>query len=209
MVDKNIFVDNVGDLARRIENTIILYDGKPVYIAQVADLNDIALCCVTEKLNNRAPKYKRVGIKDPLLDVNPFRLGYVNEGKECTFVTRRPGRITQIGLLVNKVKMEPYPVEMGNMSIVLSNGFINMCLDKYPHFTEAYNKITNFSSEEYGMAFHRLWALRRDPTGTILEFRGRPVGRKTGEGLFDLYQPKAFHPSMLAPAREWIRNAVS
>lgn len=206
MVDKNTFVDNHVDLQRRIENTVILYDRCPVLVTFVENMDRINILKVEDKMKAK-PKTKVVALKDPLLDVNPFKLGYVNTDAECGFFTRRPYRGTQIGLLTQKIRCEPWPRAQHAVNMIYTEGFRDMVLGVYPKLAEAVDCVSKFGAKSNGMAFNRLWAVRKDNAGLKLEFRGKVVGYHKGNLKFELFEPTTFTSSMTSTIREHLTNA--
>lgn len=133
----------------RLEGTIVLYDGKPVYITRVnavgaEDKKEIARVYFWELPVPKAASAKdevRKYLSSRHFDLTPFKMGYLNHGGAATFVSRLPIRQQRQGLCANTCTFSDV---LGKPSRTLdyntmihSPGFIEMVEGKYPSFKDA------------------------------------------------------------------------
>lgn len=141
--------ENAEETRFRLENTVVLYDKKPVYISRVGPIEDVGekkeiarvyfldLPMVAGKEGKETRKY----LSSRNFDLSPFSMGYMNYKGQATFVSRTPVRQNKQGLnagttLFTNVAGRRSEVLDFN-SMLRSPEFIKMFEGKYPSFQEA------------------------------------------------------------------------
>lgn len=138
----------------RLENSIVMYDGEPVYITQclVPDREDKGE--VARVYFRKLPVGGAVarGMADPEKDVRkylsskkfdlaPFKMGYFNHGGSAHFISRTPIRQNRQGLAQGNCKFTDVrgnqTKDMGFATALGSKGFVDMISGNYPEFKEA------------------------------------------------------------------------
>lgn len=199
MVSKVGFVNNVADLRKRLSSTIVLYNKLPYVIIQIDAMNLINITpCRTYYIGMEGSLV--IAFEDPLLDINPFRLGYVNSDSNALFLSRKPLRATESGLCWNAVVSSPPGKQL--KGYLYSISFENMIKDEYPDMKDSLMSIRKFGCDFEARSFHRLWAFRKVTNALLLEFMGNAVGFHKGAGKFSLYSQDSIHSSCIQPIKD-------
>jgi len=149
----------------RLENTVVLYDGEPVYINRVedgAELGEVARVFFTKlPLDDRRETRKFLSSRK--FDLAPFPMGYMNYNKDAIFVTRSPIRQNRQGLCVHTVRtttIDGGRADIGFIRMISDQGFTDMVKGVYPSFPDAVDLMEEESY--YSVALSRSIALKVD-----------------------------------------------
>jgi hypothetical protein len=196
--------ESVEDASMRLRNTIVLYEGKPVFITGItAGTGDDILRVRFKELPLDPNKNfggpfedaedggKRKFISSKHFDISPFRLGYVNHPKYGAFyVQRLPHRIQKQGF-----SSESYAAKT-NAGLVISwavftqsKETVAMINNDYPSFDRAKALLGKIPS----VAFCRDYSLMKDevlPELMFLYHKGQKVGfvNETGVTLGEKFK---------------------
>lgn len=174
------------DVSMRLGQSVVMYDGDPVYIDSVLqdepdDPPRLYVCRlrpISKQLPNTICPSECIELPDPRLDINPVKLGYVNittrDKVRATYTSRSPVRKYKQGLNNQNIHFaEVHMLEPFDQPILQSVALGDCILGKYPTYEEALKKV------QHGcvVAFHRRWAISMDEVGvTNLQYRGQRVG---------------------------------
>lgn len=129
----------------RLEQTIVLYDEKPVYITRVQlpeaeDGKEVARVFFRElPYGGRGPEVRKF-LSSKKFDLAPFKMGYFNNKGEAIFASRNPIRQNRQGLsaatlsLVDIRGQKSRDVIFG--TLVASQGFTDMINGVFPDFKQ-------------------------------------------------------------------------
>jgi hypothetical protein len=135
------------EITFRLTNSIVTYDGKPVYISRVSypeaeDGKEIARVYFYEiPHKNGGAREVRKFLSSRKFDLATPRMGYMNHQRQAVYVSRRPVRQQRQGL-TNDTLVTVGPDGRGVEGVNLNNlvnaqGFADMFANKYPSFDEA------------------------------------------------------------------------
>lgn len=208
MIDK---YEHLDDAHMRLNNTVVLYKGDPVYIAgidrNVADKLDDGIFRVyihplpidvnkfdvfeRARLRERAfmngekppRKPDRKMICSKYFDIAPFRMGYINTDNGAAFCSRLPNRMQRQGLCgENFSGIMNDGTPYGFHQFTKEKNVNNMVHNDYPTFSAALKHLAKFSS----VAFSRDFSVQKTEKGIDLYYKGRKVGVvDKGEGKLD------------------------
>lgn len=135
---------SVGDARQRLDNTVILLKGLPVYVSMMESKSTVVGVNLIDRSNVRMELGPRP---------EQLRLGYINyRGRPC-FVSRRPTRKVRQGLCPDNLICD----NQGDIGrIYTSIEFGQMLINKYPTLKECIDII---EKDKKGAAFSRLFAL--------------------------------------------------
>ena len=171
----SIQYESVNDANMRLSGTIVLYDGKPVYIREVGALaegegknGDIYRVYIKElpiKPNDRGA-YERKFISSKKFDLAPFPMGFMNTASgKAVYLSRAPRRQQKQGL--SEATLSQYVV--GDLSgqgrlvrfadLTSSQQFVDCINGKYPSVAEATKMVAEGADS---VAFSRVFAIARD-----------------------------------------------
>ena len=174
----------------RLENTVVMYDGEPVYIVRVnmpeaEDRKEIArvyfvpLPLLGGK-GDRNAKEVRKYLSSRNFDLTPFKMGYFNHNGEATFVARNPVRQNKQGLSQNTCTFTDCrgkgSQNMNFNEMVRSQGFADMIAGRFPSFKEAGDMLGN--KEHSSVAISRSFAfwIDHDLESLLLMHKGIKCG---------------------------------
>lgn len=192
MVAKDIIADNVGDLARRLNKGIVKYHGQPYMITEIEGFDRIEITPLKD-VPRRRENIKRVALSDPHLDIEPFKLGYVNYSNRALFVRRTPTRGTNYCMNANNIGTREYQRIPG--VILYSEEFHSMLMNRYPSLQEAVHRTSkkpgwdtdpNYARE---MAIARLLAVSYDKNRFVLSHSETPIATSANGAVFTLNKP--------------------
>lgn len=140
--------ETVEEIQRRLQDSVVFYDGKPVYIKEVRHPEDeeelkakeIARVYFQELPYGRRGQTQRKFLSSRKFDLTPPKLGYFNYNGSVSHVSRRPIRGSKQGLdatncIISDKSLNPSRV-LGFNELVTAAGFANMLLGVYPSFEE-------------------------------------------------------------------------
>jgi len=130
----------------RLAETIVLYDGKPVFITKVRhpeeeDKKEIARVYFYTLPLFPGQKEERRFLSSRKFDLTPFKMGYMNYKQKALFLSRLPVRQNRQGLSTQTlVCQNPDGSRAENLGVgglANSREFIDMVEGRYPSFKEA------------------------------------------------------------------------
>ena len=173
----------------RLYNTVVMYDGNPVYITRVSlpeneDEKEIARVFFLElpygglavARNQETRKY----LSSRKFDLAPFRMGYFNHGGQAIFASRAPVRQNQQGLTSKNVTFTDIRGRKSDImnfnEMLRSKGFVDMVNGVYPTFKEVGDMVG--TKEQTSVAVSRLFAvgLDQDLEALVLLHKGIRCG---------------------------------
>lgn len=140
--------ENAEEVNFRLKDTVVLYDGKPVYIVRVnmpedEDRKEIARVFFYDLplVNRGANKETRKYLSSKKFDLAPFKMGYMNYNGSAVFVSRSPIRQNRQGLsqavtTFTDCKGRRYE-DINFNTMCHSQGFVDMVNGVYPNFKDA------------------------------------------------------------------------
>jgi hypothetical protein len=138
--------ETAEEISARLLNTVVVYDGKPVYItrigpADVGEKKEIARVFFYElPLVGKAEEVRKY-LSSRNFDLTPFKMGYINHQGQAIFLSRNPTRQYKQGLSNNTLVCTDIRGKrsevMGFDHMIRSPGFMPMFEGKYPTFKEA------------------------------------------------------------------------
>lgn len=152
----------------RLENTVVLYDGRPVWITRVRDPEpadgEIARVYFNElPLRANRQEETRKFLSSRKFDLSPFKMGYMNLDGDVVFLSRTPVRQNRQGLSAGSCTISDVTGqrnrEHGFGQIIDRQEFVDMVMSNYPSFKEASDMIRDGAT---GVALSNQYALRRD-----------------------------------------------
>lgn len=170
-------LDSAEQINRRLKGTVVLYDDKPVLAYQASGENSVLLI----PLPSRRGEFV-VRIDDPRLNIQEFKLGYVNYGDRAFYVKRTPIRGARQGLDTGNLLPDTDYVKWAGIArlpamTTLSAEFCDMLNNTYPTLRECVDMIVK-SDSLVSRAFSRRFAIYydRDLDFYELHYRGQRVG---------------------------------
>jgi hypothetical protein len=169
----SIQYENVHDAQMRLQNTVILYDGEPVWISEVGQVGagdpkgDIFRVYIRPlPINGKEAERKFISSKK--FDLAPFPMGFMNKNGNVYYCSRLPRRQQRQGLsnqtfacsLIDGSSVERPRREFNLENLVSDQCFLDCIKGKYPNVAEATRQIEEGNIQ--GVAFHRCFAIIRD-----------------------------------------------
>lgn len=197
--------ENDDEGRRRLLNTIVLKDNRPIRVMDVLD-GKIHYIPVEAEATFRDPAYPTVRLNDPNVNVFNIPTGYVNlDGLDAAVYTKRRAIRNGVqGLRPNNLLWNPpeHLTERQRLgldfnTIVRSPGFGRMIANEYPTHAEAM-ALMKASEVRRSIAFHRRLALVREEDGfpVHIHYRGQRVGWCHGDEVVLPYN-KAYMSDIL------------
>lgn len=197
--------ETVDEVKFRLESSVVLYDGKPVYISRVgmaeADdkkeiarvyFYDLPLLNGDKKGGGETRKY----LSSRKFDLSPFKMGYMNDKGRATFVSRAPVRQNKQGLTSNVTTFQDM---MGRRSedvsfntMIRSQGFVDMVAGKYPSFQECGDMLDNKDILSVALSRSFAFSIDHDLEALFLTHKGVRCGMVT-RGQKAIKIPQKFH----------------
>lgn len=171
--------DTGNDTAMRLDKTLALYKGKPVFVT-----------CGGETRNTVTVTPLGVRKRGTLVDVTSddfqytgLELGYINFEGSALYLAREPQRRQRAGISLNTISSPNlYIADVFN-----SKSMSKCIMGEHPSFREAVEWVEE--GEKYSVAFHRHMAVRLNNNLIELLHRDQMVGYKTlGMTSFSLYE---------------------
>ncbi len=171
----------------RLDETICLYQGKPVYVQVDRDRLGDGHTLKAYKLDGRMRNPTRVDYRTEDFDYRAFPLGYMNSDRNAYYLTRVPARQQKQGLERRQLRGIP---ELPHMEGWFYGRDMEDCiLGRYPSVPEALEKLDTYAVES--IAVSRNVAIRmRSTGGTKLLYKGRTIGHRKADGSFALIESK-------------------
>lgn len=196
---------NRTDARMRINGTICMYDGTPMYVMTDGVEDDLSVSIMPPEDCFKHPKQQRrktVKYTDDKFVYKSPGLGYVFFGGSAYYVSRIPDRKQRQGLSyeVIFVKKTPAALSIANDSILYSEAMTKSMIGSFPSLKEAIDLV--ISGEAESVPISRAIAIRKVARSTIaLDYRTKFIGtRDIGDNLFKLlsFQEKPFLIKILA-----------
>lgn len=184
----------------RLENTVVMYDKKPVYITRVnmpeGDEKEIARVYFKElPVKPGAPEVRKF-LSSRNFDLAPFKMGYFNHKKKAYFVSRNPVRQNQQGLSQGTAHFKDVygkqAQDMNYATMVSSEGFIDMVNNKYPDFKQAVNMLEDKDNSSVALSTSFAFNIDHDLEALVLLHKGIRCGLAMQQDRA-LKIPKKFH----------------
>lgn len=170
-----------NDAHSKLHRTIIMYDGKPYYCQDSGNGIHFMLWGLREDPNNVTLDKidMTVPYTDPKFDYLDIKIGYINNERNCAYLTRNPTRKIRQALGLDDINW-------GNISsrTFYSKRMEECILGQHMTAQEALDSVLR--SQRDGAAFHREFAVVRDGSSVQLHHRGDVVGYKTNRKNYDL-----------------------
>lgn len=186
--------ESLEDARLRLKNTVVLYDGDPVFIRNIepsrsekdgifrihADALPLNVDEDGIEVGDWIEAAKKAGLRKFIssknFDIAPFKMGYVNLRKGAVFCSRLPRRQQKQGL-----SAESYSgIGLDWANFVRSSEVVDMIKGRYPTFEQA-KALLNKSPL---VAFSREFAIARDEILEdmfVLYYKGSKVGVFLGD----------------------------
>lgn len=124
------------DVQLKLNETICRYKGEPVWVR--AD----GLTLFLAHVYNRGNPFTTIKSNDPEFDIAGPPLGYLQYGDKVFYLTRSAIRRTRQGLdhraiLIRELEFKADKPKRDNGSLIFSQGFHDMVINKYPNLKDA------------------------------------------------------------------------
>jgi hypothetical protein len=177
------------DRNRRLNGTICMYDGNPVYIRCSDPHGRITLKAdevfITEPTNVfDYSGYRVVKYTDDKFCAKAFPLGYANHREGICYVTRKPHQQQRAGIHEGVIDVKG---DSSTHHFIYSQAMVDCIKGNYPTFEEARKTV----SQGKPVAFTRFLAFRPLYKNIYtLEYRGRPAGIVKKDDVLELFEGK-------------------
>jgi hypothetical protein len=163
---------NAEDAVRKLMESIVFYDGEPVYVEATHPANNAGKLQITRLTGCRKDLPTSVDFNDQKFDLTSPELGYVQYDGKASYCVRMPSRQNTIGISWHNISFSP------NVSpnIMRSNGMYSMLKNRYETIEDVAEFVSQRSAGRESMTFHRRFALGRGILSLPLYFRGEIVG---------------------------------
>jgi hypothetical protein len=169
----SIQYESVNDANMRLGNTIVLYDGKPVYIREVGALGegegangDIYRVYIKNLPISPTDRgaYERKFISSKKFDLAPFPMGFMNLNEHAVYLSRAPKKQQKQGLSEGTLSAVTVGDPLGQQRIRFADllnkkEFADCISGNYPNVREATRLI---EAGAQSVAFSRCFAMARD-----------------------------------------------
>lgn len=139
--------EEIDEVKTRVEGSIVLYDGRPVYITKVGypeagDDKEIARVYFRQLpyVGGRDGGETRKYLSSKKFDLAPFKMGYINYGRDAYFLARTPVRQYKQGLsgaTLTSTDVMGKKVPLSFADLIQKQAFVDMFDGKYPSFRDA------------------------------------------------------------------------
>jgi hypothetical protein len=169
------------DTHLRLEKTVCMYKGVPVYCAVSMDfpVNTVHYCPIETAMETQRARYKAVLCTSDEFSAKVPELGYLNYDTNAWYLTRVPERKQRQGLVSTSVVSSPNINDMYDPHRwFFSEAMKDLLTNQYPTRREAIENVMNGIGgiPVKGSAFHKHCAIVRIDIGSIgLHYRGRLV----------------------------------
>ena len=196
--------ETVEEVTTRLKDSVVMYDGKPVYITRISYAEPDDEDAVSRVFFRELPfgiegpggKEVRKYLSSKKFDLATPRLGYFNNKGEAVFVSRTPVRQYQQGLTKKTASLydcHGKPVRNLDFSgMVKSQGFVDMINGKYPSFQEVGDMIEDKDNSSVALSASFAFRVDHDLDALILLHKGTRCGLAL-KGDKALKIPQKFH----------------
>lgn len=140
--------DNANDAHRYLNNTVCMFDGKPVYVAECRrnrdNRNGIDVIAYPIPYTGLDAAFV-IDLADARFNAMKFKLGYMQYGDDVVYLSRRPSRIQSQGLCGSNVTVRGNRDLNGRGGfnvVVREKGFSDMMTGEYKTPDEARKMLT-------------------------------------------------------------------
>jgi hypothetical protein len=180
--------ESAEEVERRLNGTVVLYEGKPVVInavemPQAGDDDAIARVYFYELPQKPGAKRVRKFLSSRKFDLAPFKMGYCNYNGAAVYVTRNPVRQGRQGLasgVTSFKSIDDTPIRLPFELVTASQAFADMVAGVYPSLKEA---IPLIEGKIESVALSRAFALELDDELDLFIIRHK--GKRCGIVLRD------------------------
>lgn len=168
----------------RLQGTIVLYDGSPVYISRVnipeaGDDDKIARVWFYPLPLVGGGNETRKFLSSRKFDLAPFKMGYMNRGGQAYFLSRAPLRQYQQGLnakvlIIQTIKGQK--ADFGYDNCIRDRGFVDMVAGKYPSFKDAGDMLGNHETSSVAVSRMFAFVIDHDLEALYLLHKGVKCG---------------------------------
>jgi hypothetical protein len=163
----SIQYESVADASMRLQGTVVLYDGQPVYIENVTQLDAGDNKADVFRIYHRALPYgnspqERKFISSKKYDLAPFPMGFMNKDGVTYYCSRLPRKQQRQGLSNGTFSCVDVSGRGGRYALeeaINFKEFADCIAGKYPSVAEATRRVRD---GEQAVAFSRCFALVRD-----------------------------------------------
>lgn len=196
--------ENAEEVKFRLENSVVLYDGRPVFIHKVSvpdienDKGEIARVFFYELplVDRGKAQEQRRYLSSKKFDLAPFRMGYMNNKGHASFVARQPIRQNKQGLTSGVCAITDI---LGHPSMYLnfgemirSQGFVDMIDGKYPDFKECGDMLNKKDVSSVAVSRSFAFSIDHDLEALFLLHKGIKCGMSL-RGDRGIKLPAKFH----------------
>ena len=177
--------ETTEEVKARLENTIVLYEGKPVYISRVSmpeGENEVARVFFYEMPYGGKGNEKEVRkyLSSKNFDLAPFKMGYMNYKGQAIFVSRTPVRQYKQGLssgttLLTNIKGQKSDV-INFAHMLRSQGFVDMVNGVFPDFKSAGQHLGNEDTSSVAVSRCFAFVIDHDLEALLLMHKGVRCG---------------------------------
>lgn len=193
--------ETLEEINFRLANTVVMYDGQPVYITRVSvpeadDRKEIARVFFVElpyggqrlvdKFGDPIPGAKagkgetRKYLSSKNFDLAPFKMGYFNNNGEATFVSRNPVRQNRQGLSKETTTLTDVrgrrSENMNYNKMIESQGFADMVAGKFPGFAEVGDMLGDKDNGSVAVSRQFAFVIDHDLEALLLMHKGVKCG---------------------------------
>lgn len=189
----------------RLESTVVLYDGAPVYISRVSmpeqqeEAKEIARVFFYELPYNPGVikvKEQRKYLSSKKFDLAPFKMGYMNYNGQAVFTSRNPVRQNRQGLTANSCKITLLNKDdrgmFGFHELIACEGFTDMVAGKFPSFADAGDMLGDKKNSSVAISRSFAFHIDHDIEALLLLHKGVKCGIAV-KGQKTLNLPPKFH----------------
>ena len=156
------------DAEMRINQSIIQGPDGPIYVTDVTSPSEFIYRPITER--GISDESLKGDITDKAFNIQAFRIGYVNNGGESTYLQRLPTRKWKQGLCKSNLTFGGQARVRDAWALMHCPGFFSMYHNTYPSFKKALEGLTEYGLQQ--VAFARQWCIN----GKKLMYKGQQVG---------------------------------
>lgn len=160
--------ENAQEANFRLQGTLVLYDGEPVYVSQVLHEPDLPKGDIFRVYTSSLPfngvrEGDRRYISSGKFDLTPFRMGFVNLNGDAVYLSRNSARQNRQGLGERTLSAQALKEDVALprfTALIREQAFVDCIKGKYPPVEQALKKLQEANvnsvaiSREYAVAKH-------------------------------------------------------
>lgn len=175
--------DNLEDVGGKFNQTVCVYNGKPVYVV-CAETDAEIVGGFVLYIQDKNGKKQYIKLTDPKFSYKDFNLGYANSGPFASWWYRKPSKQYQQGLRHNQLSYRTsIPGTGPEEPFGYSKPFNRMLENDYPKLEDCMKWLRDKHAQ--AVAFHRDFALSWDAIhgDYIIEYRAKQIGSSVNPGV--------------------------